>query len=107
MRREQGQYEQAETLFNEVLTNRRKRLDEDHPAILHVKNDLAVLYKKQGEYNKAEPLLLEAVDGRRLKLGGTHPHTIESWNNLIDLYDAWNKPEKADQWRTRLPQSTP
>ncbi|MHC4582889.1 MAG: tetratricopeptide repeat protein [Planctomycetota bacterium] len=52
-----------------------------------------------------EPLLLEAVDGRRLKLGDTHPHTLESWNNLIDLYEAWDKPEKAEEWRAKLPQT--
>jgi len=63
---------------------------------------LAVLYKEQGLYDKAEPLLLE---GRRLKLGDTHPHTIESINNLIELYEAWNKPEKAEQWRAKLPQT--
>jgi hypothetical protein len=22
---------------------------------------------------------------------------------LIDLYEAWNKPEKAEQWRAKLP----
>jgi len=32
----------------------------------------------------------------------THPHTIESLNNLIDLYEAWNKPEEAEEWRTKL-----
>jgi hypothetical protein len=25
-------------------------------------------------------------------------------NNLIELYEAWNKPEKAAQWRAKLPQ---
>jgi hypothetical protein len=25
-------------------------------------------------------------------------------NNLIDLYEAWNKPEEAEKWRTKLPQ---
>jgi serine/threonine protein kinase/Flp pilus assembly protein TadD len=92
LRREQGQCEQAETLFLEV----------DHPEILRVKNDLAVLYKKQEDYDKAEPLLLEAVEGRRLKLGDTHPYTLESMNNLIGLYEAWNKPEEAEKWRAKL-----
>jgi len=26
-------------------------------------------------------------------------------NNLIALYEAWNKPEKAEKWRTKLPQT--
>jgi hypothetical protein len=68
------------------------------------KNDLAVLYREQARYNEAEKLLLEAVEGRRLKLGDTHPRTIDSMNNLIDLYEAWNKPEKANQWRAKLEQ---
>ena len=69
-----------------------------------IHDELAVLYKEQGDYAKAEPLLLEAVQGRRLKLGDTRPHTLESSNNLIDLYEAWNKPEKAAEWRTKLVQ---
>jgi hypothetical protein len=39
------------------------------------------------------------------KLGDTHPHTIESINNLIELYEAWNKPEKAEEWRAKLPKN--
>ena len=78
---------------------------EGHPSTLESKNDLAVLYQKKGDYDKAEPLLLEAFEGRRLKLGDSHPHTLESWKNLIELYETWNKPEKAEEWRARLPQT--
>jgi len=42
---------------------------------------------------------------QHLKLGDTHAHTLESMNNLIDLYEARNKPEKADEWRAKLPQT--
>ena len=51
------------------------------------------------------PLIREALEGRRLKLGDTHPHTLESWNNLIELYEAWGKPEKAKEWREKLPKT--
>ena len=57
-----------------------------------------------GKNPKAEPLLLEAIEGRRLKLGDTHPHPLESIKNLINLYEFWNKPEKAEEWRAKLPQ---
>ena len=40
----------------------------------------------------------------RLKLGDAHPHTFESINNLINLYEAWNKPEKAEEWLAKLEQ---
>jgi hypothetical protein len=65
---------------------------------------LAVRYREQYLYDKAEPLLLEAISGRRLKLGDNHPHTKESIKSLIALYEAWNKPEKANEWRVKLAQ---
>jgi serine/threonine protein kinase/Tfp pilus assembly protein PilF len=101
----QEHYQKADSLFNETLKGRINKLGEDHPDTLETKNDLAVLYKEQCDYKKAELLLIQAVEGRRLKLGDTHPHTIESMNNLIDLYKVWNKPEKAEEWRIKLPKT--
>jgi hypothetical protein len=64
-----------------------------------------LLYEEQARCEKAEQLLIQAVKGRRLKLRDTHLHTLESWNNLIELYEAWGKPEKAEEWRAKLPQT--
>jgi len=44
-----------------------------------------------------------AWGGRLLKLGD--PPTIESLDKLINLYKAWGKPEKASEWRAKLPQT--
>jgi hypothetical protein len=30
---------------------------------------------------------------------------LASIRNLIELYEAWGKPEKAEEWRVKLPQS--
>jgi len=35
----------------------------------------------------------------------TPTHTLKSLNNLIELYEAWGKPEKANEWRAKLPQA--
>jgi hypothetical protein len=64
---------------------------------------MAVLYKGLARYEEAERLLLEAIKGRLLRLRDKHAHTLESWHNLSDLYEAWNKPEKAEQWQAKLP----
>jgi len=48
---------------------------------------------------------LEVVKGRWLRFGDTHPHALQSLNNLITLYGAWDKPEKAEEWRKKLPQT--
>jgi len=101
----QGHYAKAEELYLETMDARKRKLGDDHPDTIETMNDLAVIYKEQGRYDEAEPLLLEAVEGRRLKLGDTHPHTLQSLNNLIDLYEVWNKPDKAKEWRAKLPQT--
>ena len=49
--------------------------------------------------------MLRAVWGRSTTLGDYHPDTLESWKNLIDLYEAWGKPEKAEEWRSKLTQT--
>lgn len=69
-----------------------------------MKNNLAMPYKEQAQYEKAELLLIQALEGR-LKLGDTPPYTQQSLNNLIALYEAWDKPEQANQWRAKLPQT--
>jgi len=37
--------------------------------------------------------------------GNDHEFTNAGVNNLIALYEAWNKLEKAEQWRSKLPQT--
>ena len=101
----QGKTDEAETLFAEILEQRKRKLKGNHPSILWTLNDFGVLRREQKRYEEAESLLLEAVEGRCLKLGDTHPDTLESMNNLIALYEAWNKPEDAQQWRAKLPQT--
>jgi len=105
LRREQKKYEQAESLLRQALEGRQRKLGSDHPACFESIHELAVLYKEQACYEEAEPLFLEALEGRRLKLGHKHPHTLESVNSLIALYEAWSKPEKAKEWRTKLPRT--
>jgi serine/threonine protein kinase len=102
LRREQQRYEESESMLHQALEGRQRKLGADHPDCFESLHELAVLYKEQGDYDKAEPLLIKAFEGRCLKLGDTHPHTLESLNNLIALYESWNKPEKANQWRSKL-----
>jgi len=101
----QGHHDETESPFKQALEGRRGKLGECHPDTLESKNDLTVLYKEQKQYHDAEELLLQAVEGRRPKLSDTHAHTLESWQNLIELYEAWGKPEKAEEWRAKLPET--
>jgi serine/threonine protein kinase/tetratricopeptide (TPR) repeat protein len=105
LRRKQKLYEQVEELLTEVLDSRRTKLGHEHPRTLESLHELGVLYLQQARNDEAERLLIEVFECRRLKLGDKHPHTIESINCLIALYEAWNKPEKAEKWWSKLPKS--
>jgi len=59
-------------------------------------------YQEEKGRLPVEKLQFTVLEGRRLKLGDNHPHTLKSWNNLIDLYEAWDKPEKAEEWQAKL-----
>ena len=104
LRTKQKQYNEAVALFNESLKGRRQKLGDDHPDTLESLHDFGVMYLEQGRHEQAETKLLEAYKGRADKLGPEHPMTLKSLNILIQLYEAWNKPEKAEEWRAKLPQ---
>jgi len=67
--------------------------------------NIAELYRDQGHNDKAESSLLKAQETARRVFGNDHEITNASMNNLIKLYEAWDKPEKAEQWRAKLPQT--
>ena len=93
----------AERHLERALHLYQRELGEDDPSTLGSMNALGVLRRKQRQYDEAESLLIEALEGRRIKFGDDHPDTLESRNNLIELYEAWDKPEKAEEWRAKLP----
>ncbi len=61
------------------------------------------MLRAQGKLVEAEPYFREALQGRRRVLGTDHPDTLNTFKNLIELYDTWGKPEKAAEWRAKLP----
>ena len=62
------------------------------------------VWHNPGRHNQAETMVLGAFADCACELGPEHPHTLDSLKNLIDLYEAWGKPEKAEEWRAKLPQ---
>jgi serine/threonine protein kinase/Flp pilus assembly protein TadD len=101
----QGRFDKAESLLTEAIEISRRALGDDHPLMLTTVNNLAIVNKEQAKYKDAEDLLIKAIEGRVQKLGKQHPDTIESMKNIIELYEAWNKPEKAEEWWAKLTQT--
>jgi serine/threonine protein kinase/Flp pilus assembly protein TadD len=76
----------------------------DHPA-LKLMSKRASAYHLEARYKAAELLYRKVWQIRRRVLGEEHPDTLDSLNKLIELYEAWSKPEQAEQWRAKLPDS--
>jgi len=57
----------------------------------------------QALYKGAELLYLQTIEIMQRIYGTESSGTINHLKNLIKLYEAWGKPEKAEQWRARLP----
>ncbi len=99
---QQGRYDQAEPLLVKALENARREEGDEFPLMFSTYN-LALLHHGQGHYDKAEPLLLELLELHQGVLSEGHPNTVTAMNELIKLYEAWEKPQKAQQWRSKLP----
>ena len=52
---------------------------------------------------EAEAALLEAHGILVAGLGAEHDLTQGTVNALVELYDAWDEPDEADEWRSKLP----
>ncbi|UCF14008.1 MAG: tetratricopeptide repeat protein [Phycisphaerales bacterium] len=98
-----SQYEKAEPLLLKAMEN--ERLVEGRETPPFIMYSLASLYNRKGRYDKAEPLLVEFLEISQRVLIDGHPDTVAAMNELIKLYKAWNKPEEADRWRAKLPQT--
>jgi len=96
-------YDKAQEYLMQELETRQRIFGDEDEETLDSMIRAAELYKDRGQYDEAEPLLLKAEETARRVFGSDHEITNTSINNLIALYKAWGKPEKANQWRAKLP----
>ena len=54
------------------------------------------------DWELAEKILLRAFDQSIIGSDLHDSETIEIIRLLIQLYEAWNNPEKAEEWRAKL-----
>jgi non-specific serine/threonine protein kinase/serine/threonine-protein kinase len=100
----QGRSEEAEQLYKTVQETQCRLGMQDSRALGQLLG-LAKLYIEQSRYGEAEPLLLQAYQRKENLFGREHSSTINMLNQLVSLYEAWDKPEKTEEWRAKLPQT--
>jgi tetratricopeptide (TPR) repeat protein len=64
---------------------------------------LHYLYDSRGQFEEVERRLIKALEFSRRVLGEEHSETLACREDFVKLYEAWGKPEKAEEWRAKLP----
>jgi tetratricopeptide (TPR) repeat protein len=99
---EEGRFEEAAALLRGCLATRQKALPEGHWLIADTMSQLGAAVAGAGKFAESEALLLDSyaamADNRRV-LPDRKRQAIE---RIIRLYEAWDKPDRASEWRRRL-----
>lgn len=78
-----GLYRPAQSLLEQVISDRRRLFGNDHPATLAAQHDLALAYKRLGD-ERALPLARRTYEARQRTLGRDHEDTIVSLDEYAD-----------------------
>jgi tetratricopeptide (TPR) repeat protein len=103
----QQRYAEAEPLLRECLKFGEK-LETNAWRTFYAKSLLGDSLLGQKKYAEAGPLLVAGYEGmkrreERIPLPIRKSRLIEAIERLVQLYEAWGKPEKAAEWRAKLP----
>lgn len=95
----------AERLQRDCLGIREKLMPDDW-LLFNSKAMLGNTLAAQKKYAEAEPLLLSGYDGMKVRENripeDARIRLVECIQGLIDLYAAWDKPDRAAEWRKKL-----
>ncbi len=99
-----GQFDRAEPLLHESLAISRQKLPAGHWTTLRTQVVLAEALAAQGAFDEAEPLLLDSYSRFNETIGASHVRTLDALQRLVSLYDTRGMPDKAEEYRSLLPQ---
>ncbi len=98
-------YDKAKEYMMQELETRQQVFGDEDEGTLGSMIRVAELYRDQKHFDDSKQLLLKAEETARQEFGKDHEITNKIVNNFINLYEAWDKPEMAEEWRTKLPQT--
>jgi tetratricopeptide (TPR) repeat protein len=99
-----GRYDEAEPLYVRALELQRRAIGEASTFTLYSHWGLARTLVKQGKWQEAETLAIDFHKKINSAAALEHFGEKDAIELFIELYDAWGKPEKAAEWREKLPE---
>jgi serine/threonine protein kinase len=102
----QKKFVDAESVLRECLAFRERNWP-DSWSTFNAQSALGAALLGQKKYTEAEPLLIQGYEGMKLREATIPPQVqnqrlLEALERLVQLYDAWDKKDKADEWRKQL-----
>src|SRR5262249_48087241 len=101
----QGRWSQAEAMLREGLAILEAKRPEEWSRFDTVSR-LGASLLAQKKYSEAEPLLLSGYAGLKAREASiplpSRDRLAEAGDRLVQLYEAWDKPERAREWRQKL-----
>ena len=82
---------------------RLKLYESGQPACEGYMRSIAWSNYRSGHYALMERQLIRSLEFSRRVLGEEHPEIRTCQAQFVALYEAWDKPEKAEEWRAKLP----
>ncbi len=101
-----GEFGEAEVQLRKALAIREHESPPVPSRIAETQSALGECLVGLGRYEQAEPLLVESLPIIRERWGEQQQHTLRALDRTISLYEAWDKPQKAAQYRALRAQST-
>jgi tetratricopeptide (TPR) repeat protein len=95
----EGKFSEAEPLFMEALTLRRRLYMRDHAELAGSINNMAVFYSNQGRFAETESLYKEALAMNRHIFNRDHPDLATNINNIAVFYD---DQQQFSVWKNHL-----
>ncbi|CAE7205771.1 hypothetical protein PTNB73_07222 [Pyrenophora teres f. teres] len=92
-----GQFDEAETLFQRVMEFRTNVLGAEHPDTLKSIAKLALTYHAQSRFQEAKVLGLRAVEAQKRVLGEEDPETLSTVSHLAMTYSDLSQWKEAEE----------
>lgn len=90
-----GRYDEAESLFAEVVLLLRESLGESHPVTLRTSISLALVLKQVGKLEESEAAHRAIMHLQEEWIGHAHPDTLVTANNLAEVLKTVGRHEEA------------
>jgi tetratricopeptide (TPR) repeat protein len=98
-----GEPAAAQVLYDDLMPRAKRVYPGGHPNLALFRGGHGLLLTQTGRYAEAEAELLAAFRALEAAVGIGHALTVSQIQRLVALYEAWEKPEKAAEYRALLP----